>query len=554
LHDAAAHMTFSSDSLVAHELAHQWFGDLLTCRDWANLWLNEGFATYMELMFGQRDEGEAEFRHQLMKNQQEIIDTDKGDDRAPIMRQVYGRPDELFDVRVYEKGACVLHMLRQHLGGEIFLRGLHEYVVQHENQPVETNDLLRTMEQVSGEGLEQFFQQWIFASGYPELKVEYEWLSETSVARVRVLQTQTVDDKTPLFHLQTTLLFHLPDGDHVESVTLEEKEQVFHVRLPSKPDYVRLDPAGDLLKKLDFKKPKEMLLAQLAKDETVAGKYEACDGLQAFDDDAAVEALQQALEQDAFWGVRERAAKALAEIDNPKAFEALLKAVEQPEARLRLGLATVLGQREEKQARQALLHLAQDDSPYVAAEAIDALGKLDAPEAGPAAQTGLKRGSHVEVVRAASLRTLAQAAEADALDDITPFTQPDKPRAARRAAIGALGTAGRWMKDKSAPRRQLEDLLDDPNKGVRATALEALVTLGDPQAVEAVERFSTTSKDDREQDRAKDAVKKLREREDQTTEVKKLRESVQKLEEEGRDTKEKLDAIQSLVDALGKKE
>ncbi|MGI0079499.1 MAG: M1 family metallopeptidase, partial [Nitrososphaerales archaeon] len=174
LHDERAHLDFSSDSLVAHELAHQWFGDLLTCKDWSNAWLNEGFATYFDALFKEEDLGEDEFQYFMRHStamENFFAETERY--QRPIVTKRYWDPDELFDYHTYEKGSWVLNCLRGMLGEDVFFRGIKSYVAKQKISLVETSDFRKALEEVSGIDLESFFEQWLYSPGFPDYFVNY---------------------------------------------------------------------------------------------------------------------------------------------------------------------------------------------------------------------------------------------------------------------------------------------------------------------------------------------------------------------------------------------
>ncbi len=161
----------SSRSLDAHELAHQWFGDLVTCRDWSHLWLNEGFATYYSLLYDKELLGQDYFKHRLYGNARGIFGN--ANDTIPIVYQGYNNPMEQFSFRAYPKGGWVLHMLRSELGEDLFRRCVKTYLERHQYKTVVTQDLVEIFEELSGRSLSQFFDQWVYLSGYPEISVKY---------------------------------------------------------------------------------------------------------------------------------------------------------------------------------------------------------------------------------------------------------------------------------------------------------------------------------------------------------------------------------------------
>ena len=134
--DERAALDITSDDLIAHELAHQWFGDLVTCRDWSHAWLNEGFATFMEHIDRESHLGRDEYDYGLKGDMEAYLGEARGRYRRPIVCQDYDAPIDIFDRHLYEKGACVLHMLRRELGDALFFGGVRAYLVRHQKGSV----------------------------------------------------------------------------------------------------------------------------------------------------------------------------------------------------------------------------------------------------------------------------------------------------------------------------------------------------------------------------------------------------------------------------------
>jgi aminopeptidase N len=253
LHDARAALDFSSDDLVAHELAHQWFGDLLTCKDWSHAWLNEGFATYFDALFKQFDLGEDEFAMQRIADQDLYLKEDDEHYRRPIVTNVFREPVDLFDRHLYEKGSSVLHMLRTQLGDDLWWRAINQYVTVNAMGSVETVDLARALEHVSGRNFARFFDQWVFGAGHPEFSVAYRWDDEAKAAVVDIKQTQAAADGTALFSVPLALDFALPRGKRERvSVVSDAREQTFRFQLPAKPQTFVFDPDSRCLERCCF--------------------------------------------------------------------------------------------------------------------------------------------------------------------------------------------------------------------------------------------------------------------------------------------------------------
>ena len=186
--DRRAALDVTSNDLIAHELAHQWFGDYVTCRDWSHAWLNEGFATFLEHVEREHRLGRDEYDWGILGDLESYLSEAQERYRRPIVCREYVEPIDLFDRHLYQKGSLVLHMLRRELGDTLFWGGVRGYLEKHALGLVETNDLQRALERVSGRSFELFFDQWVYRAGHPELKVKVSW--ENSLLLVEVEQTQ----------------------------------------------------------------------------------------------------------------------------------------------------------------------------------------------------------------------------------------------------------------------------------------------------------------------------------------------------------------------------
>ncbi|MEJ7734199.1 MAG: M1 family metallopeptidase, partial [Polyangiaceae bacterium] len=253
--DERAALDVTSDDLIAHELAHQWFGDLVTCRDWSQAWLNEGFATFMEHIDREAHLGRDEYEYGLRADMGSYLSEARGRYRRPIVCQDYEAPIDIFDRHLYEKGALVLHMLRRELGDAVFWRGVGLYLSTHQRQVVETRDLMRALEEVSGKSLERFFEQWVYRAGHPELSIEIE--HEAGLCTVTVRQMQHAapaeahsEAATPVFAFD--LAFDLAVGGEVrrEERHVDQRVHTFSFPAENRPLYVVVDPEFAVLGEL----------------------------------------------------------------------------------------------------------------------------------------------------------------------------------------------------------------------------------------------------------------------------------------------------------------
>ena len=227
LHDERAHLDLLSDNLVSHELAHQWFGDLLTCKDWGETWLNESFATYFATLWTEHDLGwdEAAWaRH----NEEETYKTTDQRYRRPIVSYTYDDPNAMFDAHSYPKGGRVLHMLRFVLGDELFWKSIRHYVEKHQFTTVEAADLRIAIEEASGQGLNWFFSEWLDHGGYPEFNVNWRWDEATKTALVSVKQVQKPDAVTPVFEMPVEIELVTRNATLIRRVNISRTKRHFN--------------------------------------------------------------------------------------------------------------------------------------------------------------------------------------------------------------------------------------------------------------------------------------------------------------------------------------
>jgi aminopeptidase N len=231
--------------LIAHEAAHQWFGDLLTCADWSHIWLNEGFATYFGLLYVEARDGEAVFQEHLRGTLEGYLAGDVGSRRRPTVSNVYREPMDLFfDGQTYPGGALRLHHLRFVLGDELFFKGLREYVWSNAGRSVTTEDFQRAMERASGQDLEGFFRQWFYSKGYPEFAVSWQWDDGAKELVVDVEQTQDTADGTPAaFRAPVEIAWGDRSGAmQLARVELKKRSERATIRCSARPDWVEFDP------------------------------------------------------------------------------------------------------------------------------------------------------------------------------------------------------------------------------------------------------------------------------------------------------------------------
>jgi aminopeptidase N len=574
LADERASLDYSPEPVVAHELVHQWHGDMLAVRDWSHTWLKESFATYFEAVWKEHDKGEDEFRVELRDNLRAYLTADaKG--RRPIVYNVYRKNgNELFDRHVYEKGSLVLHMLRNILGEEPFWRALRHYTQRNQWREVITADFERAIEEATGRSVAQFFEQWVYKAGHPAFKVNYAWEDERKMARLAVQQTQKTDEGTPLFVTPVDIAFMVPDTDAERAddpdakatlvsfrVTLDEASQTFYFPLVRRPLSVRFDQGGWLIKTLDFERPGELLRYQLRHDPDVLGRIEAAEGLGKLADAQSVEALEAALLAEPFWGARAAIAEQLGTRRSARALDALLRGLDEiEEPKARRAIVAALGEfRAPEQAElasraaEALVKVMTQGEPsyYVEAAAATALGKTHTPGAFDALVAKSETRSWNEIIREGVFTGLGELGEARSADVLTSWLlNRSKPMDARAAAANGLRTlaATQRIDPGEAQTRAVDALiaaLDDPWERVRMGATGALGEFGDRRAIAALRRAVASGPDEREVRGARLALRQIEQGRTPNEEARKLRTDLDELREENRKLRERLDGLEA---------
>ena len=238
---------FTMDSLNSHELAHQWFGDLVTCKDWGDTWLNESFATFMQFLYFEHSRGSDSYAQEVDDGMRSYFQEARRYKR-PLSTKLYSDPDGMFDSHSYPKGGVILHTLRRFLGDEAFFAGLNAYLTKWRHTPVESSQLRRSMTEATGINCEPFWAQWVEKPGHPVL--EYSWTYGQGSVQLTIKQTQDTKDGTPIY--DTACKVGLFDGQKMERRTLRmsKVEETFSLPLSSKPIAVVLDPDHDFLREI----------------------------------------------------------------------------------------------------------------------------------------------------------------------------------------------------------------------------------------------------------------------------------------------------------------
>jgi aminopeptidase N len=490
LHDERADQDYPSTALVSHELGQHWTGDLVQGRDWANIWLNEGFATYLQALYTQYHEGNDAFRFEIYNDQLTEQTQQHEDYLRPIVDRHYTDPMQMFDAITHEKGAAVLDMLRNLLDGrqaaahaasqdEPLFRALHHYLSAHRAHSADTADLIEALRDTTGQELGWFFREWVFMAGHPDYQVTAHYDAARKLETLRVTQTQRTDAVTPVFDMPIDVVFHGGNGERQETQLRDHLgRQEFEVPLAFTPRWVAFDPDDVIDKTVQFEQPLDALIAQAAQDPAMTSRLWAVGELgkvQGANRERRVAALTHVLGEDRFYGVRAAAAAGLGRLGTGEAKTALLAALRQSDSRVRTAVVQGLGDLpKDRVVYAALVDTLHKDSSYAAeAAAAEALGRSGAVGAFEVLQGEVAQQPEVHVMRA-TLDGLVATRDPRGVAILLAQAQRGRPERIRVSALAGLAKLKQAVGTAHAHELVgvVEAALQDPYLPVREAGVE----------------------------------------------------------------------------------
>jgi len=551
LHTSATENLRDSQGLIAHELAHQWFGDFVTCKDWANVWLNEGFATYYEKLYENHKHGRDDFLYGMYHSAKGIFV--HPNQTNAMVRRDYKSAEEQFSYLAYPKGSWILHMLRAEVGPELYRRAIKTYLERHQFGNVTTEDLKAVFEELSGRSFDQFFDQYVYHAGHPELNIVYSWDEKTKMAKLGVQQMQKLSEDVLLFKVPLTIRFKSKSDKYDRVITVKEKAEDFYFPLPTAPEIVRIDPDNNLLAKITFVPPAAMINAQLADRSDMLGRLLAIDEVAKRKDEDSVKRLKRVLNDDPFYGVREAASAALRSIQSDSAFEALNSSLKQVDARVRIKVLSDIGGFYREAAFDASRKLLDTEkNPDIQAAAITSFGPYHKKEVQSILLRELNSDSFHNTLADAAINAMRAQDDPDYIDPILASLQERQLRFTSRGYARALGTVAylaREQQKKETVREFLLKHVNDKRKPIQLAAISALGTLGDAKALPVLEKFAEAPKESSDRAAAEKAVASLRDSRKTSVELGTLRNELLSLQKENRELRKQFDDLKKKIEA-----
>ncbi len=483
--DLAGDQPEAADDLISHEMTHQWFGDLVTCKDWTNTWLNEGFATFGASLWEEHNYGEDAAAYRYWRDQNSWMPSRE---LFPIPILARDIDDSVEYVgNVYDKAGWVIHMLREQLGDDAFFAALKHYLEANRLQNVVTADLVKAIEESSGTNVDQFFDQWIYGAGAPRFLVVSGYDAATKKVSLDVRQTQKVEGRVGIFHVPIDVAITTASGEKIFPIEVSKEDETFSFDVDGPPLMVLFDKGDKILKSADFKKTPEEWIRQLKTASDVPDRADAAVALASFKDDHdAIAALGDAARGDKFWGVREEALRALGRIDSVEARKQVMAALSNDQPWVRQVAVEQMGRFvSDEDTIKRLEKIYKDDKAYsVRGAALQSLAQDKAPGAAELLQKVLATPSPADILRRASLRAMGIVGDASLAPALLEWSSPGKPSSLRGIAIGSLAHIDPNNHDITA---RLISYLDEPSFDIKYASMFALGRRGDPAAIEPLE-------------------------------------------------------------------
>ncbi|MBW7887314.1 MAG: HEAT repeat domain-containing protein [Bacteroidetes bacterium] len=505
VYNARSRVDESPASLIAHELAHQWWGDVVTCKDWRHLWLNESFASYFDPLYFEYAEGEDEFTNLMYAAQQSGIFADKTFGRKPIVSS------GSYTSNIYPRGASVLNMLRFVLGDEAFFRSLKYYITKHQFTAVDTDDLKKAVEEATGQNLYWFFDQWVYKAGYPIFDVSYSYNDTTKTLALRVTQTQQQDSLTGIFQTPADIEISTSQKNIVERINIVKQDSTYLFSVNEKPVNVWFDKENKILKELHFEKSTDEWKYQALHGTDVVARRTAIITMRTqHEQKNYIPLFASILQNDAFWAVRQEAAIALGMMKEQSAekTQALLSALHDVHPKVRAEAAAQLRAVHTAEVSSALRKAIAGDSSYsVEANALASLAKVDSILALPLLKSKINEWSYGNRVSNAALNAVAELDSTSGIELALKKIQSDEDMYGRYSALSILRKYG---KNNTAVIQTLIGLLRD--KSLNFGAISVLGEVGNVSAIPALSELAK-KEDERAGKEAKKAIEKIQQRE-----------------------------------------
>ncbi|WP_341526178.1 M1 family metallopeptidase [Nostoc sp. UHCC 0302] len=568
LDERAALDNRNTESLVVHELAHQWFGDLVIIKHWSHAWIKEGMASYSEVMWTEHEYSSQEADYYRLLEARRYLAEDSSRYRRPMVTHVYREAIELYDRHIYEKGSCVYHMIRAQLGDELFWQAIQTFVQDNAHKTVETVDLLRAIEKATGRNLLFLFDQYVYRGGHPDFKVAYSWDGDANLAKVTVTQTQAAETNNgskDLFDLKIPIGFGYTQNEEPTklktfTVRVNEREQSFYFPLENKPKFISFDVGNNSLKTVSLEYPLPELKAQLEFDPNPISRIYAAEALAKKGGLEATQVLSMSLKKDPFWGVRVEVAKQLAQINLDQAFDGLIPGLKDKNSYVRRAVVEALAQIKTNESYKAIRGVVQkgDPSYYVEAAATRVIGAIASANLEEKSKEDKvlkllksvleEKAGWNEVVRSGAVAGLAELKTSEAaLNLLLEYTKLGVPQPLRLAAIRALGniSVGQSALNLERILERLTELAKETFFLNQVAVAASLGQMETPKAAGILRSLADQTADGRVRRYAEEEISRVQKNIGSEKTLRQLREEFDQLKQQNQELRSRLENLEA---------
>jgi aminopeptidase N len=497
------------DGLISHEIAHQWFGNLITCKSWEHIWINEGWATYCESLWFEHRDGPERYMEEIQREFDSAMSRDKAE--APkadgMASKEYRFPRETFlrAANPYSKGASLLHMLRMRLGDEAFFRGTALFLDRHKFGQVETSDFQAAMEEASGEALDLVFHQLCERPGFPIVEIDASWDPSAAMLNIRAVQTQRIDGPNPAFEFDLPIVVRTGVGETTLTLEVRGRETETAVPIAAEPSMVAVDPTLTVFARISPRMPAEWLREQVRSGPTIASKVQAVRALASMKDDAAASMFEvEAFRAGSSELLRTEAVKGLDRLGATGRLEScLVGRINDPlvrEAAVNAAASATKDRKDEgaERARERVAEMLarkfeNDPSVRVRAASLRGIARLGATRYLPLAIDATRIDSQDDRIRQAALDALATLDAPECVSIASAMVGAGTSYRTRTAAVETLAKLAKH--DPDAVFETLADLVEHGYERTRRAAGQALVDIADARGIPLLERLVSESTD-----------------------------------------------------------
>jgi len=553
---------FSPEILVAHELAHQWFGDLVVIDHWSHLWIKEGMATYSECLWIEKEYGYQEFQYYRFGDLETYLAETY---QRPTITNFYRNHRDLYDAHSYPKAGCVYHMLRSILGDSDFELVLKTFLESHKNSSVQSYDLLKVITKVTGKNLNWLFDRFLFNSGHPNLIVSSSFDSQNNLVKLEVEQKNlNSEEVSKLYPISVPVaLNYVTEKQEIKSsvfnISIENPKQTYFFSVESKPNFISFDQNNNLIKELELKYSPQELEQQILYDPDPISRIYALKSIAKNNDLHSVEILEKAYIKEQFWGVRAEIAKSLKDIKLRQSQDLLLKMCEDNNSKVIRAALTSLAEFKNQIVYDYLYHKVQEnqESVFVESQILKTLGVVGKYLGGQKEaeliefyKTVLEtKMSWGERIRAGAIGGLACLdSNPDALNLILEYTKAGLSVDLRNAAVSCLGLVS-VNQDETLKNQVLDFLasLDDAdNPFLENARITALSDIKSARSVQILTQINNSSPNLKSERRIEGIIEKISKSFADKNNLEELRKKIDKITQDNLDLKGKLEELMAI--------